>query len=230
MIFHEPSEGMAGTKLPESFFIHSTPVINLERHTGADILISPYDTPLPDKLSTPNLIPPHRIALEKHCKAGILIQRKSGTDFFNSIPDLAEIEARMLEWSVNPWLLTTEVEERGGQYYVDGNLMSRWRWSSVCGAERHWQHRGGSIARLSSGNIITEWVLACEKDCKKWLEEPGRVLAHKVPRQKVVKEERMRGPGGLEQRRSGRWLSISPRGGASLRLWRMRYHWHVQMK
>jgi hypothetical protein len=95
----------------------------------------------------------------------------------------------MLEWSFNPWLLTTDIEEHEGQYYVDGNLVSRWKWSSVCGAERHWQHRGGSITRLSSGNIVTEWILACEKDCKRWLEEPEKVVAHKVPRQKVSIED-----------------------------------------
>jgi hypothetical protein len=189
MIFHEPSEGMVKTRLPASFFSHSVPVINLERWTGADVLISPYDISLPDKLSTPDLIPPHRIALEKHCKAGILIQRKSGNDFVSSIPKLAEIQARMNEWSDNPWLLVTDITEGEERFYMDGMPISGWSWAAISGAIDAWMDRGGSYRILPTGNIVTQWVLRREAKCKEWLEEPERVLAHKVPRQMVKIED-----------------------------------------
>lgn len=186
MIFHDPTEATPNTRLPPSFLAISRPVSGLERHTGADFLISPYDDALPSKLLD---IPPHRIALARHCEAGILVQRKTGGDFLSSIPRLSEIEARMVVWSGNPWLLITDITEYEGQFYVDDKLMTRWKWPHVSGAIDAWMDRGGSARILPTGNMITEWALQREKKCKEWLIYPDKVVSHKVPRQTISSEK-----------------------------------------
>ena len=186
MIFYDPTEATPSTRLPPSFLSISRPVSRLEYHTGADFLISPYDDPLPEKLLD---IPPHRLALERHCQAGILVQRKTGGDFFSSIPRLAEIEARMTVWSVNPWLLVTDVAEHEGQFYVDDRRMTRWKWSHASGAIDAWMDRGGSVRMLPTGNMITEWAKQRERKCKEWLAYPDKVVSHKVPRQTISAEK-----------------------------------------
>ena len=183
MLYIDPSEATPQTCLPQSTLDIARLVSNLESLTGADILVSPYDS-LPDSLSD---IPPHQVLLRKHCTDGILVQRKSGGDFLSSIPDLSHIQARMSEWSPNPWLLITRVREGNrGQVVVSGSRRRiRWNWKSVRKSMDCWQHRGGSVGTLQQDEEITEWLQDQEKECFEWLTLPVKNVP-KPQRQQVT--------------------------------------------
>lgn len=147
-IFADPSELRLGTRLPAALVEACTPLPQLEARTGADLLISPVRAPV----TTDHL-------LRQHAQAGMLVQRKSGTDFTASITDgrLFHSLAKMLEWTELPWLvLTGAIENRNGQAFVDG--WATLPYMAVIGALDKWQARGGYITWLSSDNDLVAWV------------------------------------------------------------------------
>lgn len=73
MIYIDHTEGRDNTRLSQSILDISKPIIGLETQTGADILITPLDEPLPPNVN----IPPAKPVLKRHCEAGMLIQRIS---------------------------------------------------------------------------------------------------------------------------------------------------------
>lgn len=187
MLYIDPTEATDKSLLPQSTIDIARAISNLESLTGADILVSPFVEPLPESLQS---IPPHLASLRRHCESGILIQRKSGSDFLSSIPDLSHIQARMTEWSPNPWLLITRVHQgKTGKVVVEGSRRRiRWNWSSVSASMDSWQDRGGSIKLLQSDEDITEWLLSREKRCTEWLKEPVKSVP-KPQRQQVTQAE-----------------------------------------
>lgn len=187
MLYIDPSEASPQTALPQSTISIAQKVKGLESLTGADILVSPFSEPLPSSL---RMIPPHKVLLRKHTQSGILVQRKSGGDFLSSIPDLSHIQARMTQWSPNPWLLITRVRQgKTGQVVVTGSRRRiRWNWHSVSGSMDSWQDRGGSVKVLQSDDDITEWLKSREAKCKEWLDEPIKSVP-KPQRQQVTQAE-----------------------------------------
>lgn len=188
MIYIDPTEARSDTRLPGSILAAAKELPGLETLTGADILITPHEEPL---VVLKN-IPPHRRALQYHVDAGLLIQRKSGSDLLSSIHDLPDIEWRMQEWSLNPWLLVTGLHQgTKGQVIVDGKSRSRWRWSSVSGVLDAWQDRGGSVKNLRGDLDITWWLNAREKKCLDWLIHPDKLVSRigKVSRQALRRIE-----------------------------------------
>ena len=158
MILLEPSEAKSNTRLPSAIIRAASIVIGLEATTGADFIISLLSKP---KMTTITAAPVHQIQLAQHCKSGALVQRKDGRDFLSSIPDLASIQERMMQWSgkIGPVMLIIGCFERGarGQTILDGKS-TRTNWQAYSAAKMTWQARGGMLAELSSAQEITSWV------------------------------------------------------------------------
>ncbi len=184
MIYHDPTEARPRTRVPSSTLGISRPVANLEQFTGADFLIDPYDDLLlPDELKD---IPPHRVTLLQHCQSGVLIQRKSGRDLLGSIAELDAIQARMLEWSSQAWLVATGIS-RGGEKSVAvfGRKVKNWKWATVQGAETAWRLRGGSVVNIKTDNDLTELFKRIEFKIKEYFTDSTKMVAQKGHVQKV---------------------------------------------
>lgn len=182
-IYHDPTEKRKGTAIEDEFFQVAVPLKGLERMTGADFLITPLNSPLKELTDRPS-----RIAMLKaHCEAGMLVQRKTGSDLLNSIVELPEFEARMQVWSPDPWLLVTDVHRgRTGGVSTKGRHKSKWTWNNVRGALDAWQDRGGCVAVLERGETITEWCVLRERRTKKWKEDKEVAHVPKDGRQRLV--------------------------------------------
>ena len=186
MIAIDATEARDNTRLPNAQSYHA--ITHLEKHTGADILVHPFRR-LPDALLTP----PHLAALKRACEHGVLIQRKSGGDFISSIPDLSEIFARMKEWSPNPWLLVTCIQEgRGNMAWVhDGKRgrKSKWRWSSIEGSLLSWADAGGTPWLLHDDSDIPRFLDQRERKVREWQEKPVKTVVHKRAQRPIAKED-----------------------------------------
>lgn len=188
MICIDPTEARDNTRLPDDLIHLAQGVENLERLTGADILISCSEGTAPSILSD---IPPHRAWLQYHCAEGLLVQRKSGGDFLSSIPDLDKIQARMSEWAGNPFLLITRLKKTAaGMAGISGSRHRyRWDWASVMGAMNAWRLRGGSVLRLEIDEEITETILALERKVTEYHAGPDKQVSHKHALQKVKRKD-----------------------------------------
>lgn len=143
MIFYDSSEGREGTRLSQTARDISRSIIGLEAQTGADLLISPLDMPLPDNVNRP----PGSLLLRKHTEAGMLVQRKSGGDLLNSIPKLTNILQRMQNWSEMNWLLVCgKYWPNDSEEVVCEGRTTGWQWVSLDGALNAWALRGGLIS------------------------------------------------------------------------------------
>ena len=176
MISIDPTEARSTqsyqTRLPDSVVRAAKQIPGLEQSTGADIILSAHALP-PDLSSDPLLVPARRM-LERAAKYALFIQRKSGSDFLNSIPHLSEIEERMQGWA-RPgacWLLITNLNLNTGN--ADGRNRD-WTPEAVQGALLWWQLRGGHLAILPSDEDIPNWlqtmhqaVLKIESEPVKW--------------------------------------------------------------
>lgn len=155
MIYFDQSEGRVGSRLPKDLLQYSRPCIGLEAQTGADLLISPIETPLPDNVNRP----PGSLLLRRHAEAGMLVQRKSGSDMLGSIPHLSAILQRMQQWDSVCWLLVcgkftpSEKEE----VVVDART-SGWQWASYAGAKDAWCLRGGLIHEEPDDDHGAYWL------------------------------------------------------------------------
>src|SRR5436190_9329914 len=99
ILFIENSEARKGTRLPQNVISAARVLNGLEETTGADILLSPLSMPIH------NLNAIGLLMLKRHIEAGILIQRKSGRDAVNSIPNLPSIQERMRVHTKYPLLI-----------------------------------------------------------------------------------------------------------------------------
>lgn len=173
-IYVEPGDTKKGTVLPDDFMAVAKPLPGLERYTGADFLITtaPKLVQVSDKL-------PHQIALRNALVAGELVQRKSGGDFISSIPNLKEIQYRMLQWTRygSCRLLITRVSIGKGGVLVDGQLPhGRATPENVRGALYIWEKRGGHFDMLPRDELILSWCMARLKVCEKVEKEPIRFV------------------------------------------------------
>jgi len=176
MISIDPTEARSTdsyqTRLPDSVVDAAVQIPGLEQTTGADIIVSAQALP-PDLSSDPLPVPARRM-LQRAAKFAVFVQRKSGGDFLNSIPHLAEIEERMQGWC-RPgacWLLVTSLNLSTGN--ADGRDRD-WTPEAVQGALLWWQLRGGHVAVLPDDSSISAWieqmhqaVLKIEAEPVKW--------------------------------------------------------------
>jgi len=151
-IYYTPNESATTSLMPESVIKSGIKVNGLEDMTGGDYLLSIYDRPLPANIRN---IVPHTRLLRMHCGLyGVLIQRKSGSDFLASIPKLEEIFNRMFKWTSNPLLLITGMFEK-----VKGNVrvnkrLTEWGYSAYLAAKVSWQEKGGTLIELANDQQI----------------------------------------------------------------------------
>jgi len=156
-LYFDPTESRQGTLLPQSLINLGASFPSLEEHTKSDLLITLNQ-------SNPPLIPSLRLDwLKNSCAQGILIQRKTGLDFLNSIPHLTSIITTMFYWSKVSWLSII-----GDIQFTDNEMTAmkidnQWRetnWgkSSVKGALRSWQLSGGLYEIFSTDGEFTKWI------------------------------------------------------------------------
>jgi len=179
MIYYDVSESRVRTRLSPRIIEAGQPIVGLEHATGADMLISPKDG-LPGNVNKL----PGRALLPLYIEHGFLVQRKSGADFLNSIPDLINILWRMRmagdKVRARSWLILCGQMERShdGMTIMDGRVTG-WNWQSVQGLLESWQLLGGYISQnvddISCANTILRW----DKNIDKWLEDTERGLVNK---------------------------------------------------
>jgi len=165
MIFYDGTEGRKGTALPKNVRDYGQQVIHLEKYTGADLLISPLDLKMPDKLTDSK---PHQMILKKHCQAGMLVQRASGRDALNHIKNASVILRRMQEWSPLCFFLKIG--------YIGYNPRSKkatmrkkdtgWNYASFLGMKASWQKSGGYYEDLPIAAAMLPWVKQWEERLK----------------------------------------------------------------
>ncbi len=167
MIYYDVTEGRRNTLLSQSIVDLGQPVVGLEPATGADLLISPREG-LAGNVNRP----PGKVQLPMYLDNSFLVQRKSGSDFLNSIPHLANIIWRMRTagdpHNARCWLLVCGTMECDPDMTVRmSGRSSGWAWASVQGALEFWQLMGGGISINPSdeicGTILERWNRNIEK-------------------------------------------------------------------
>ena len=176
-IYVDPTELRDDTRLPPPVIRSVKELHGLEATTGGDLLITPHEEVI---LPLPGV---GEQALRWHLEHGaVLVQRKSGQDLCSSIPDLAGILARMLEWG-SAWLLVTGLwpyTDESGMAYVDGQR-TNWDLDAVEGALVSWQARGGCVQLLPEDWAIGGWLTRMLDRTRKWAREPvKRVVQHQA--------------------------------------------------
>lgn len=186
-IYYDATESREGTRLPENVITSGKKLVGLERLTGADLLITTVNKPeLPGNMT--NSVP-CMMMLRKACEDGLLIQRKSGGDLVNSIDHLDQIEGRMLEWTVNPWLLVTGDFKcnRDGNVVVDGRETKFSYWGMI-GALDFWQIRGGGISLVCNDNHVGKWIADMANRMEMVGSQKEKLLEPRKPRQLLVQQ------------------------------------------
>jgi len=191
MIAIDPTEARSNSRLPKAVQQAAIQVQGLEHFTGADLLVSPLRSPKLPAVLTQGI--PHQKALREHTEAGVLIQRKDGQDLLSSIPHLADIERRMLEWcgAMGPWLLVIgQFEERkDGAVYIGRKWVSTsFNYQQITAALDWWQLRGGHVTQLHSANKIAGWLARWHESTFRRLGE-DKVIIDRPPVQAVRYEE-----------------------------------------
>lgn len=183
-IYYDPTEDRAGTRMPDNVLKAGRVLKGLEALTGADLLISQEESKLSDEARD---TVPGRLTLRQHTSTGLLVQRKTGMDMLSSIPDLANIQAKMLEWTENipPWLLLVgeyKPTRRGG-VEVDGRA-SQWSYAAFQGALEKWQLRGGGVTILAHDSLVGPWVAHWHNDLASIAED--KLILPRKPTQNII--------------------------------------------
>lgn len=163
MIMYDPTEARANTRLPKEVIEAGHPLKNLEAATGCDLIVTGNS----QVIKGDALRPPASIVLKNRIEEGsFLIQRKSGMDLLNSIPNLSNILWRMrqIEGGI-PWLLIC------GEYFPSSNdkvvygggFASGWHWNAYKGAVDAWQILGGLVHEEPDDAKCGDWILRCDK-------------------------------------------------------------------
>lgn len=149
MIYYDPSESRASSRLSRSIQERGRPLPRLEEQTGADLLVTPLHKPAGSER-----------LLRQHCEAGVLVQRKSGQDFPSSVTDgrLSHSLHKMLQWTDRPWLVVCAhvVGRSDGTATVDGR--ESLSFNALVGALDWWQLRGGYYTVLSTDEHLEAWL------------------------------------------------------------------------
>ena len=138
MIYYDATEGRANTLLSQTIVDLGEPVVGLEAQTGADLLITEKEG-LAGNVNRP----PGSVLLPLYLENAFLVQRKSGNDLLNSIPDLMSILWRMRmagdKHNARCWLLICGTMEQDPDETVRmSGRSSGWKWGSVQGALEAW--------------------------------------------------------------------------------------------
>lgn len=195
-IFIDPTESRQGTNLPQKIIDISTPLPGLESKTGADILVSPLSLP-----ATTNSL------LERHCNAGMLIQRKHLMDFPASIVDdrLTHSLMKMLDCSPNSVLAiigyvfhlddgtgimaeATDIKGYGSRWIVTCEGRKTLHHNALYGAIDWYELRGGYVRMFSDNDSFVMW-LGKRLDFLRAIEKlEDNDVTKRVQRQKIVSQ------------------------------------------
>jgi len=184
---YDPTECREGTRLPESVCKSGTEVLGLEECTGGDFFVTTEKVLLKDARANPAVT---QAALRLYLESGILVQRKSGSDFVQSIPHLSEIHRRMLEWvpAERCVLLITDLEFSREGFAIAGGRPSKWTLGSIRGKFRWWNLRGGWVDILSGDDEIGAWITEMYEILARAKESPVITTMPNHPIQKMVSE------------------------------------------
>ena len=155
--YYDPTEFRQGSLLPQSLINLGEPLPDLEKHTKADLFITLNQSkPLP----IPSL---KETWLREACQSGMLIQRKHGMDYLNSIPHLTEVITTMFQWSKMSWLSIVGDIRFNQDGFTEMRSSNDWRttgWTkvSVKGSLQSWQLSGGMYDLFSTDDEFTEWI------------------------------------------------------------------------
>lgn len=169
----DPTEIRPGSRLPD--MPGAVLAAGLEAATGADMMLSVYAAPV----ASPALIQTHV------AHGAILVQRKSGDDYINSMgARLNDSLSRMWETGAPQCrkvllIVGALSADASGLAVWNGRLMDR-SYLSVLGAASRWHDRGGVVEWLASDDIIPAW---CEMKLAHLAEYygPGGEMKHFYP-------------------------------------------------
>jgi ERCC4-type nuclease len=185
-VFIDPTEQRAGTRLPDNVITHAVILKDLEKVTGADLILSPLDRPTLKELTK---CPASLEALKIHCSKGVLVQRKSGNDLIGSISHLPEIQYRIQVWGL-PWLLVTgEIRCSPAQKAIVNGRKSGYSYWAVIGSLDAWILRGGGVTILQKDNLIAKWLSDMSKRLSE-VETPQMILPQR-PRQELTRDQEL---------------------------------------
>lgn len=186
-IGYDPTECREGTRLPEAICKAAREIVGLEERTGADLIVS-SDRLIDLDVREDNVFT--HAALETMLVHGVLIQRKTGSDFLSSIPDLLDIHRRMREWASPErcvLLITDLVVNSSGRAIADGRPTG-WTLESIQGKLDWWCLRGGWYKILPTIEEIGAWLTTILAALGKMKEEPEIATSAVHPLQKLVDE------------------------------------------
>ena len=199
MIYVDVTEGRADTRLPLSVIQESLQVVGLEHWTGADILITTAEGEMPGNI----LRPPGSLVWQRYVRDGMLIQRKSGNDFLNSIANLHNIIIRMRKTEPHmAWLMiAAEMHPSIDNMTVLDQHPTGWHWNSVQGALDEFQIMGGMVHVEPDDERCADWLLRWDKKLPKLLAGVERLAKEKLIMPTI---------GALDQNRSRMTLMTLP--------------------
>ena len=190
MIYYDVTEGRENTRLSKSIQDLGQPVIGLEPRTGADLLITEMDG-LGGNLN----VMPGKAQLPQFLENSFLVQRKSGGDLLNSIPDLHNIIWRMRvngdKRNCRYWLLCC-----GDFDITDDNMVvcegrtTGWHWSSMQGALEMWGLFGGHISMNPTDEACALTLERWNRNIDKWAEDVKKLGMPRVEPPKMFLEAR----------------------------------------
>jgi hypothetical protein len=179
MIYYDQTEGRANSRLPPVVIEAGLPVVGLEPATGADLLITEREG-LAGNVNRP----PGSVMLPMYIEHGFLVQRKSGSDFLNSIPELTNILWRMRmaskETIALPWLLVCgEFRPSSDGHVICEGRETGWTWHSIEALKESWQMMGGFISFQPSDYWCGETILRWDRKGAVWAKDMERGFVEK---------------------------------------------------
>jgi hypothetical protein len=182
MIFYDPTENRDNTLLDRGVLQAGRELPGLEKMTGADLLISRGKLDL--QSVTSDMPPPMQFSFKKACREGALVQRKSGLDLLSSLSKLNKILYRMLQWTDEPWLVSTGVVDRNGEWFVLNGNQTKWRYEPVMAKLGAWQRRGGYWMALPDDGSMSSFVKQLET---KWVRgKKEKRIESRTPMQALI--------------------------------------------
>ena len=194
MIYYELNEANPQSLLPAEVLAMGKPYPDLEELTGADFVVLPEKSNyekvkelqaagknLVQISQTLNLDLPQVIELTESKNAiiewamsgALLVQRKSGNDFLQSLgPRLNHSIAKMCEvtrYVYQRIVLVTGDFQKSSQFVALNGKQTQWNWSSYRGALESIKYKGAIFEQLQSDDDIADWIERQEK----------RILAYK---------------------------------------------------
>lgn len=178
MIYVDVSEARAVSRLHPKLALNAHKIVGLEAATGADILISTLEDALPGNVNRP----PGSLLFKKHVESGMLIQRKTGSDALNSIPNMHNLIARMRASGAKMcWLLVTGYLVRRpetNKVLCEGRPTD-WHWVAYQATLDAWQVLGGYTHYEPDDLMAVDWILSWDRKLPLLLQEVALGLAEK---------------------------------------------------